>query len=108
MKGSKIRKVTMTLKNGNISYAPYRIMVYRGDQIEWECKGEKGVKYHIAVHIGWDSPLDKGRYRPLPGKKVSGVVLDEAKHGSYKYFVAISDGKNIWTDDPEVIVRRRQ
>lgn len=106
MKGSKIHKVTMTLKNGDISYDPYRIMVKRGDQIEWECKGKKGVKYHIGVHIGWDSPLDKGRLRALPGKKVRSVVLGDAKYGLYKYFVAISDGKNIWTDDPEVIVRR--
>lgn len=106
MNGSKSHKVTMTLKNGDISYAPYRIIVNRGDQIEWECIGKKGVKYHVAVHVGWDSPLNKGRIRALPGKKVSGVVLDEAKHGTYKYFVAISDGKNIWTDDPEIIVRR--
>ena len=100
-------KVIMTLKNGDISYDPYRVMVNGGDQIEWECKGEEGIEYHIAVHIGWDSPLNKGRIRALPGEKVSGTVLQDAKSGSYKYFVAISDGKSIWTDDPEIIVRRR-
>jgi plastocyanin len=96
------RTVTISMEDGNISYDKLCVFVEPEDTIEWACENDN---YHFAVHIGWDSPLRKGRYRATKGKRISDRVPEDARPGRYKYFVAVFDGENIWTDDPEFIVK---
>jgi len=96
-------KVSITVnKNGKFSYVNPLIWVNQGDVIQWECTNN----LDFAVHFGWDSPLDKGRYRASAGNKIIANVPEDAKPGYYRYTVAVADGKNIWSDDPELIIRR--
>lgn len=97
--------VNISVENREIKYGDKpSFKVSRGDTIEWVCRNDN---CHFAVHIGYDSPLSKGRYpKKNNGKGISDKVSKNARPGRYKYFVAVSDGENIWTDDPEFIVRR--
>lgn len=89
-------------KDGNLTYDNPVIWVDRGDSIIWECQGD----YPFAVHVGWNSPLDKGRYQAPKGRKITANVPENALPGHYPYTVAVYEGERIWTDDPELIVRR--
>jgi len=94
-------KVNITVKNGNISYDNDNFQTRRGDTIEWACTED----YHFAVHIGWRSPMPKGRYRAKPGKTIKDKIKADAIPDDYKYYVSVFDGNDIWTDDPKFIVR---
>ena len=95
--------VNITVKNGDFSYDNPLFYAYRGDTILWKCTNN----YHFAVHLGWNSPMPKGRYRAKPGKEIKDKIKSDADHGDYKYFVAVYDGNdNVWTDDPRFIVRK--
>jgi plastocyanin len=104
MSNHKTHTVKINVVGGNVLYDKPSISVDPEDTIEWVCENSQ---YHFAVHIGWDSPLRKGRYRASMGKRISEKVPKKAPPGRYKYFVAVFDGTNIWTDDPDFIVKRR-
>ncbi|MBL7083119.1 MAG: hypothetical protein ISS41_05745 [Candidatus Aminicenantes bacterium] len=101
-------------EEGNIDYKNGFLRVYPGDTIVWEC--EKRCPF--SIHIGWDSPLDKGRYQSIEGENIEAVVPNEkgTRFGHYEYSVAVfTEGKikdkdmiakAIWTDDPPLIVQR--
>jgi hypothetical protein len=91
--------VQITVASGDFDYGPNRsILVRRGDTIEWRYNG------NFAVHIGWNSPCEKGRYR---GKNaIRAKLLPTPLPGHYKYSVAVLADGEIFTDDPELIVKR--
>lgn len=91
-------------KSGNISYSNDNFKVDRGDSIIWSCDKKYGHCY--SVHLGYKSPLPKGRYRKACGQAIKDKVKTNADFGHHKYMVAVCDGKNIWTDDPIFIVKR--
>ena len=98
----KKHSVTITVnQEGKFSYDNPMIWVDAGDSVTW--KSPKNPIF--AVHLGWDSPLDKGRYHSSTGE-IKASVLDSAQPGYFRYSVAVFDGKNIWTGDPEIIVKR--
>ena len=103
--GKKPIEINITQKDGDLSYDPCCPKVKRGDLIHWICERENGD--YFAVHIGWNTPLDEGRYRKPCGAKIVAQVDDDAQYGEYKYSVSVFDGSDIWTDDPIFIVRRR-
>lgn len=91
--------VTIVVKNGDFTYNPSTVEVYPGDTIVWNCSvGD------FAVHLGWNTPCQKGRYRSKKGVPVDGLVRPNAR-GEYKYMVAVEMNGQIWTDDPTIIVR---
>ena len=94
-------EVKITLRNGNLSYHPCCPKVNRGEELTWKC--DEGA---FAVHIGYNSPLPKGRYRAKKGDATGDNVGGNAQPGEYKYFVAVYDGEQVWTDDPIFIVKR--
>jgi len=102
-------EVTITVDaNGNFSYVNPLISVNPGDIIRWVCTNE----VPFAIHIGWDSPLDNFRYQSS-GDPIGITVprpSSQKPHygfpGYFRYTVAVFDGTTIWTDDPEIIVRR--
>jgi len=103
-KSTRTRTVIIKLdKKGNLSYVPCSIELDEGDFIEWQCVRE----LPFAIHIGWHSPLPKGRYRSLKGESIKDVVPEGALPGRYKYYVSVCEDNHIWTDDPEFVVRRR-
>ena len=89
--------------DGDFKYDKRVCFVRRGETIEWICDGEG----FFAVHIGWNSPLEKGRYRNGQGKRISAHVPKDAPKGRYEYFVAVFDPRSeqVWTDDPEFIIK---
>ena len=101
MNQSHIVKITCS-PSGDFTFDPDPVVVRRGDNVEWVCTND----YPFAVHLGWSSPFLKGRYRAPGRSKVSDRIPENAHYGDYKYFVAVFDGENIWTDDPRIIVRR--
>jgi hypothetical protein len=94
--------VEIIVKNGDFTYRPGpTVQVKRGHDIEWVCSTGD-----YAVHLGWESPCEKGRYRAGKGEPVTGQVLQGAPYGRYKYSVAVHQDGKVWTDDPDIIVRR--
>jgi len=102
MKRKAMQAITVSLNGDQIEFSPACAFVNRGDAIVWKCPDNLA----FAIHFGWNSPLDKNRYRTRPGGRIQAMVPAGALHGKYKYFAALYDGENIWTEDPELIVRR--
>ena len=98
--------------NGNIDYENGFLRVYPGDTVVWKCTN--GCPF--SIHIGWNSPLDKGRFQSVEGEDIVTEVSKGARFGHYEYSVAVytegkikdkgTTAKVIWTDDPPLIVKR--
>jgi plastocyanin len=87
--------------DGNFTYDNPLIWVCPGDTIIWECAND----CPFAIHIGWNSPLERGRFRSVKGDRIETVVPGGARPGNYEYTVAVFMDGNIWTDDPPFIVK---
>ena len=98
-----MKRVKITLKNGDLSYSPCCPKLDKGEELKWICND--GI---FAVHIGYNSPLPKGRYRAKKGEETGDKILGDATPGDYKYSVSVYDGEYLWTDDPKFIIRRRK
>ncbi len=99
-------KVDITVdKNGEIKYSNDYFEVEWGDHIIWKFRS----KGHYAIHLGPKTPFEWKRQDKPGGDRYSivGIVKDYAVQGEYKYFVAIYNGRNLLTEDPKFIVRRR-
>jgi len=106
MKEGKGGKMEHTIKitvdnDGNFSYVNPLFWAHRGDSIVWECTNN----CPFAIHIGWNTPLNKGRYRSKNGNPIDAKVRDDAQFGDYTYTVVVSIDNVTWTDDPPFIVR---
>ena len=92
---------------GQFTYKNPLISVKPGDTIHWKCN-----KMPFAIHIGWDSPLSRFRYQSNKGPIRANVPKWSSKKpyygfpGYFRYTVAVYYKGTIWTDDPEIIVRR--
>ena len=94
--------ITIKVEDGDFTYDNPLIWVYRGDTIIWECTNH----CPFAIHIGWGSPLKKGRFRSANGDSIETVVPNNAPPGNYEYAVAVYLDGNIWIDHPPFIVKR--
>lgn len=95
----KNRQVKCIVKeDGKVIEPPFKVA--RKDKIEWTCN------FPFAIHFPGITPLGKGRIRSKKEEKpISTKVRNDAQPGCYKYFVAVEENGQIWTDDPEFIVR---
>lgn len=93
-------RVEISVSNGNIDYSLDPILANAGDSIEWVCSAGA-----FAVHLGWGTPCGKGRLRAGQGKSANTSVRTDAPNGRFKYMVAVNVGGEIYTDDPEIVVR---
>lgn len=95
--------ITISVRDGKFSYTgdPVGdpIVARRGDKVAWVCNDG-----HFAVHLGWSTPCEKGRYRASRGQALEARVRKDAGRGAYKYSVAVSVDNRIWTDDPQIII----
>ena len=100
----KTHYVHITCNNGVFKYTLDDFEVERKDSIEWTCVGSKddifGVILATRTPFRWKT---KNRKRT---QKIKDKIKDAAGYGSYKYFVVVTEGENIWFDDPNFIVRR--
>jgi len=51
--------------------------------------------------------MEKEWQKGASGNIAKDTIRQNVPYGRYKYFVAVWDGENILTDDPELIVKRR-
>lgn len=72
------------------------------DRIVLECEDSE---CWLAIHIGYNSPTPCCSYQAKPGGAIVVDIPPAAVAGVYKYTVAVFDGSDIWTDDPDFIVR---
>jgi len=96
------RIVKVTFQSGKFEYDYPEIRIVPGERLIWQ---NTHSTHHIAIHIGWDSPLLQTSYQAGPGESIEADVPFNAPQGDYKYLVAIFDGEKIWMDDPRFIIR---
>jgi plastocyanin len=89
-------------EDGQFSYSLDPVRAARGDQIEWSC--DSG---NWSVHFIGQTPLAQQAVRGTSSSSRRLPVRANAADGSYKYFVAVAVGDEVYTDDPEVIVGPR-
>lgn len=89
---------------GNFRYENGLLLVDRGDTISWECPECREGKNPFTIHFGWDSPL--GRLKSYEGENYEAAIPADARPGYYRYTVAVLRDNTIWTDDPELIVKK--
>jgi hypothetical protein len=102
VKSMPVVPVTVGLAGDIVQCSPASAYVYPGQAIEWNCDS----RFAIAVHLGYDSPFVPVQKRAGRGVPLGLHTAEDTPCGRYKYVVAISDGDNVWIEDPEIIVRR--
>lgn len=90
--------IIITVVDDQVKCNPPRPIVGQGDKIVWECE------YPFAIHFMGITPIETVRIRSK-GEKMA-IIQNNAQLGCYKYFVAVEKDGEIWTDDPDVIIRR--
>lgn len=96
-----VHTVTITVdpETGTFSYSQNPVNARRGDFVEWNC--EQGA---WSVHFIDRTPSNREGQRGPRGGPRRLPIRQDAELGSYKYFVAVAIGENVFTDDPEVVV----
>lgn len=94
----------MVDEQGKFEYQNGLIRVYPGETIVWTCKTEK--KGPFTVHIGWDSPFKECFFHSKNGEPIKVTVPEDAASGYYTYMIAVLVDGIIYTDDPQLIVKR--
>jgi len=91
-------------KDGMFEYEKGLIRIYPGDTVTWICDTEK--KGPFTIHIGWDSPFEKCSFHSKNGEDIKATLPEDARPGYYRYMIAVLVDGIIYTDDPELIVKR--
>jgi len=90
--------ITISLEANQVKCDPLRPKMEQGDTIVWQCE------YPFAIHFMGITPVEKVRLRSKG--EITSKIQNNAQFGCYKYFVALEKDGEIWTDDPDVIIRR--
>ncbi len=93
--------VKISLKNGLVQCEPFCPHVHRGQAIEWTYF----KKFPFAIHLGYDSPFEIVHYQMSGQNHIRLVIAKDIPLGWYKYSIALFDGRKVWIEDPEFIVR---
>lgn len=94
-------QVEIFAQNGKISYTNATVNASKGDTISWTSN------HPFAVDFAVSSPADKLKGSSKKGKassEISMKIRNDSSPGRYKYFVAVFDGNDVLTDDPEIII----
>jgi plastocyanin len=104
MEASKISHITTVMVNerGYFDYENGLIRVYPGETVIWKCI----TKGPFTIHIGWNSPFKACSFHSLKGEEIRAELPEDAPPGYYRYMIAVLVGDKIYTDDPELIVKR--
>ncbi len=91
-------------QRGEFKYHNGLIRIYPGDTVIWKCqKPERGP---FTIHIGWDSPFEECSFYSENGDDIEAKLPKNAKPGYYRYMLAVLVNGKIYTDDPELIVKK--
>lgn len=105
--GEKMKEHETTIivdEQGEFEYQNGLIRVYPGETIVWKCKApEKGP---FTVHIGWNSPFKECFFQSKNGEPIKATVPVDARSGYFRYMIAVLVNGTIYTDDPELIIKR--
>jgi plastocyanin len=101
-----IKHVTMirVSEDGMFEYEKGLIRIYPGDTVTWVC--DTGKKGPFTIHIGWDSPFEACSFHSTDGKEITATLPLNARPGYYRYMIAVLIDGKIYTDDPELIVKK--
>ncbi len=102
--GSTLHEVQITVntETGEFTYSQDPVNATRGDRIQWSC--DQG---NWSVHFIDKTPLADKLLRGQRAGPKQLPIRGDAEDGTYKYFVAVAIGEDVYTDDPEVIVGPR-
>jgi plastocyanin len=93
-------EISVDTATGTLSYSLDPVLAEPGDQIEWTSDVGGWSVYFVDR-----TPLNKKSLRARRRGRVRRPVRPDAAEGSYKYFVAVAVGEDVFIDDPVVIVR---
>jgi hypothetical protein len=100
-KNSKNHTVTIKLVGNQVECAPRRLIAKHNDSIKFTCADG----FPFAIHFLPQYPAEKIRYQSGSNNNVTVKIRDDAVPDRYEYFIALyDDKKNIWTDDPDIII----
>jgi plastocyanin len=91
--------ITVDAATGTFTYSQDPVNAKRGDHIEWNC--DQGS---WSVHFIDRTPSNQNSQRGPRGGPRRLPIRQNAEFGSYKYFVAVAIGDDVFTDDPEVVI----
>jgi plastocyanin len=91
-------------ERGEFEYQNGLIRILPGDTVIWKCM--RTAKGPFTVHIGWDSPFKECFFHSKNGEDIKVTLPLDAEPGYYRYMLAVLVDGIIYTDDPELIVRR--
>ncbi len=92
-------EITVDPETGTFTYSLDPVNAKRGDHIEWKC--DQGA---WSVHFIDRTPANQASQRGPQGGPRRLPIRQNAELGSYKYFVAVAIGDDVFTYDPEVII----
>lgn len=92
--------ISVDVATGEFSYSLNPVYAKRGDRIQWTSQqGAWSVRFQQAT------PFDVSSTRAKEGASKQLVVRPDAADRSYKYTVGLVVEGDVFTDDPEVIIR---
>ncbi len=95
-------QISVNTETGEFTYSQDPVNATRGDRIQWSC--DQG---NWSVHFIDKTPLADQLLRGQRAGPKQLPIRGDAEDGTYKYFVAVAIGEDVFTDDPEVIVGPR-
>ncbi len=92
--------ISVDVATGEFTYSRNPVYAKRGDRIQWT--SEQGA---WSVTFQQTTPFDAKSARARKGVPQQLTVRPDATNGSYKYTVGLVVEGDVFTDDPEVIIR---
>jgi hypothetical protein len=94
--------ITVSTETGDFSYSLDPVRATRGDRVQFI--SEQG---NWSVNFGQNSPFNEKRFNGRRAGPRRLPIRGNTPDGSYKYFVAVAIGEDVYSDDPEIIVGPR-
>jgi hypothetical protein len=102
----KTFKVNINHEKGRFKYSLDDFELHPNDSIEWTCPGNP--KDNFGIILCTKSPMPWKIKTKKRGQKLNGTIKAQEETHTHKYVVIITEGGNIWIDDPKFIVRRHR
>ena len=96
--GKSTRSVTIEVVRGKIVCNPWQMEVKRGENVQFICASA------FAVHFIGVTPFPQVSLKGIHSIE-TGTIPRNVPLGKYEYFIAVFDGEQVLTADPDIIIR---